>query len=59
MTQQGEAARELLAGGEKWTDEMAREALPMLLWAAQINRTISYKQLAEELARRTGEVALA
>lgn len=55
MTQQGEAARELLAAGGKWTDEMAREALPILLWAAQNNRTITYKQLAEELASRTGE----
>lgn len=55
MTQQGEAARELLAAGGKWTDEMAREALPILLWAAQNNRTITYKQLAEELASRTRE----
>ena len=59
MTQQGEAAREVLADGEKWTDKMARDALPILLWAAQNNRTITYKQLAEELARCTGEAALA
>lgn len=49
------SASELLAKGDKWTDEMAREALPILLWAAQHRRTITYKQLAEELESRTGD----
>ncbi|CUK11811.1 hypothetical protein [Achromobacter xylosoxidans] len=53
MMQQGEKARELLASGSKWTDEMARAVLPILLWAAKNHRTITYKQLAEELHRRT------
>jgi hypothetical protein len=50
-----ETAVELLANGSQWTDEMARYALPILLWAAKNHRTITYKQLAEELMLRTGE----
>jgi hypothetical protein len=52
---QGTAARQLLVLGERWTDTMAREALPILLWVAEHRRTITYKQLAEELEARTGE----
>jgi hypothetical protein len=50
-----ESARELLASGDKWADRMARTTLPILLWAAQHHQPITYKQLAEELADRTGE----
>lgn len=53
MMQEDETAYELLANGGKWTDKMARATLPILLWAAKHHRTITYKQLAEELHRRT------
>ena len=48
-------AREYLASGNEWTNKMAREALPILLWVVKNHRTITYKQLAEEMSYRTGD----
>lgn len=47
-------ARTMLAEGALWRDEAARCALPILLWLARHGRTITYKQLAEEILVRSG-----
>lgn len=52
MTRAPNAARNLIAEGSNWTAESARFALPILLWLAKHGRTITYKQLAEELRAR-------
>lgn len=49
-------ARRQLENGSEWTSHIARLALPILLWAAKKGLTITYKQLAEELHVRHGEV---
>jgi hypothetical protein len=48
-------AREFLASGVEWTSHITRLALPILLWVAKKGRSITYKQLAEELHTRHGE----
>lgn len=48
-------AREYLASGDNWTSQIARLALPIVLWVAKQGWTITYKQLAEELHVRHGE----
>lgn len=41
--------------GAKWTDKVARFALPILLWAGKNGMPITYTQLAEEIALRHNE----
>ena len=48
-------ARSYFESGTEWTSHIARLALPILLWVAKKGRTITYKQLAEELQARHGE----
>lgn len=49
-------ARSYFESGTEWTSHIARLALPILLWVAKKGRTITYKQLAEELQAKHGEV---
>jgi hypothetical protein len=45
-----------MESGSLWRDRIAPLMLPILLWAAMKGKKISYKQVAEELQRRHGEV---
>ncbi|WP_157838780.1 hypothetical protein [Achromobacter sp. DH1f] len=38
--------------GERWTEDIARKILPLLVWCAENEKTITYGQLDEELQRR-------
>ncbi|GFM33266.1 hypothetical protein [Desulfovibrio subterraneus] len=50
------AAQDFLESGEGWSCRVARLALPILIATAQCGQKITYKQLAEELCERHGEV---
>jgi len=50
-----QSAKEYMETGTAWTHRLARLSMPILLWAANNNRVITYGQLAEELERRHGE----
>lgn len=45
-------ALEMLENGDRWTDEITRFAMPILLWCAKNGKTITYGDLEKEIARR-------
>ncbi|HTJ96596.1 MAG TPA: hypothetical protein VL381_03940, partial [Rhodocyclaceae bacterium] len=48
-------AKDYFQNGNKWSHNIARLALPIVLWIAKKGLTITYKQLAEELCALHGE----
>jgi hypothetical protein len=48
-------ASQLLQEGQKWTDRIARLALPVLLGTAKAGKTITYRNLAHRLFELHGE----
>jgi len=49
-----ETAREKLASGKLWTDDIARYAFPIVLWCAKNGKKITYGDLEQEMMTRHG-----
>lgn len=51
-------AVEMLGNGQRWTDDITRYAMPIVLWCAKNGKTISYSGIEKEIIARGQKIAV-